>query len=455
MKKIIIFIVLVLFIFYPRIKINNQNMDLKVFNNYIEPGFKAYNLLFDFSDKVKINSNLNNKKIGTYKIEYSYKFLFLEFKRVRIVNVVDREKPIIKIDNKEKICKNSNLNSLILSANDNYDGDLKNKVVSYLKKDKLVYELVDSSKNKKIITKKISFLEEKPTIKLNGNNIVYLSKDTNYTESGYTAYDICDGNITNKVDIKGTVNTSRPGTYIIKYSVKNSSNKMADITRKIVVLENKVDNYSKNGKIYLTFDDGPSKSITPKLLEILKEENVKATFFVTGKSDSLNYLIKKEYDSGHTVALHTYSHDYKKIYISSDAYFKDLYAIKSKVKNITGYDSNIIRFPGGSSNTVSKKYKKGIMTYLTLEVKKRGFIYFDWNISSGDAGGAKNSNEVYHNVTSKLSKNKTNIVLMHDYENNYKTLNAIRDIIKFGKKNGYTFDVISDNTPYIRHQVNN
>ena len=191
------------------------------------------------------------------------------------------------------------------------------------------------------------------------------------------------------------------------------------------------------------------------MLDILKEENVKATFFVTNKSNTLNYLIKREYDEGHTVGLHTASHDYKKIYSSSESYFNDLNIIENKVKNITGKDSKIIRFPGGSSNTISKKYQKGIMTYLTNEVINRGYIYFDWNISSGDAGGAKNSNDVYYNVTSKLSKDKTNIVLMHDFENNYKTLNAIRDIIKYGKDNGYTFDVITKDTPQIVHHVNN
>ena len=117
--------------------------------------------------------------------------------------------------------------------------------------------------------------------------------------------------------------------------------------------------------------------------------------------------------------------------------------------------SNIIRFPGGGSNTVSRNYSKGIMSILTKEVLNRGYHYFDWNVSSNDAGGAKTSEEVYNNVVKNLSKNRANVVLMHDFENNYKTLNAISDIIDYGKANGYQFLAIDMSTSMVRHSVNN
>ena len=129
--------------------------------------------------------------------------------------------------------------------------------------------------------------------------------------------------------------------------------------------------------------------------------------------------------------------------------------LEKKVNSILGIDSKIIRFPGGSSNTVSKRYTPGVMSYLTNEVTNRGYKYYDWNISSEDAGGVKSSEEVYNNVVNNLKHDKANMVLMHDFENNYYTLNALRSIIEYGKNNGYIFSNITMSTPQIIHRVNN
>ena len=187
----------------------------------------------------------------------------------------------------------------------------------------------------------------------------------------------------------------------------------------------------------------------------MKEKGVKATFFVINASNNLNYLIKQAYDEGHTIGLHSYTHNYKTVYSSADAYFDDLNKISKKVQKITGEESKIIRFPGGGSNTISRRYSKGIMTYLTNEVINRGYHYFDWNVSSGDAGGSNNKEEVYKSVVNNLKHNQANIVLMHDFENNYKTLNALSDIIDYGLNNGYTFSAIDMTTPLVTHRVNN
>ena len=181
---------------------------------------------------------------------------------------------------------------------------------------------------------------------------------------------------------------------------------------------------------------------------------MKATFFVINHDDSLNYLIKQEYDEGHKVALHSYTHNYSYIYSSVNNYYDDLNGIREKVYNITGFYSNIIRFPGGTSNTVSRRYSPGIMSVLSNDVLNKGYYYFDWNVSSGDAGGSYTKEDVYNSVVRNLVY-KDNVVLMHDFEGNYKTLNAIRDIIRYGKRNGYTFKVLDENAPAIRHRSNN
>lgn len=219
-------------------------------------------------------------------------------------------------------------------------------------------------------------------------------------------------------------------------------------------IEEKPEKENKS-QIYLTFDDGPSHDITPKILDILKEENVHATFFIINFSQSKEELIKREVQEGHSVGLHGYSHEYKKIYKSEETYMSNLNDLQAKVENLTGVKSTITRFPGGSSNTVSR-FNKGVMTKLVKDVEQAGYKYYDWNVDSDDAGHAKNENQVYENVTESLKKERANVILMHDFEKNEKTLNALRDIIKFGKENGYSFNKISsDSDLVVHHHVQN
>jgi len=212
---------------------------------------------------------------------------------------------------------------------------------------------------------------------------------------------------------------------------------------------------SNEGVIWLTFDDGPSANITPKVLDILKKENVKATFFVINYSDSNEDLLKRAVAEGHTIGIHGYSHEYSKIYKSKETFMNNVYTLQDRIYKSTGVKTMYTRFPGGSSNTVSRKYCKGIMTELTKEMLAKGFKYYDWNISSGDAGGAKNAKDVYKNVTKNLSKKRGNMVLMHDFGGNKKGLEALPDIIKYAKKEGYTFAKIDDDTPMYAQHVNN
>ncbi len=209
------------------------------------------------------------------------------------------------------------------------------------------------------------------------------------------------------------------------------------------------------GVIYLTFDDGPTTTTTPKILDILDEKGVKATFFVLHYDEKGEELIKREQESGHTIALHGYSHEYKDVYSSPDACIESFKKLQEQVYETTGIKPNIIRFPGGSSNTISRKYYDGIMTEVTQRALNEGFSYFDWSIDSGDSGGAKTSDKVYSNVISNLRASKKNVVLMHDFSGNNKTVGALAGIIDYAKENGYVFRRITDETEPIRHKVNN
>ena len=142
-----------------------------------------------------------------------------------------------------------------------------------------------------------------------------------------------------------------------------------------------------------------------------------------------------------------------KVYKSVDNYFSDLKKVSDRVERLTGHTSKIVRFPGGSSNTISRRYCKGIMTTLSQELFSRGYRYYDWNVDSHDASDAKTKQAVYNNVTKNLSKNRANIVLMHDIKT--QTRDALRDIIRYGKENGYTFERIDMDTYMIRQKIAN
>ena len=334
---------------------------------------------------------------------------------------------------------NHDLNDLVIkkgNVNLKSSGTYKIKYeLSYLKR-----------KTKKTLTVIVKD-DIKPVITLTGDEITYLNIGDEYKEQGYRAIDNNDGDITDKVKIKGKVNTKKAGTYKLEYEVSDAEKNKAISTRIIRVI-----NKQSNKTIYLTFDDGPSP-ITTKILDILKKENIKATFFVVKKTSEFDDTIRRINDEGHTIALHSGTHIYDYIYSSDENYFNDLTDVYNYVYNLTNVKANIIRFPGGSSNTVSK-FNPQIMTRLTKEVRKRGYEYFDWNIDSGDTGRI-GSDAIVQNVTSNLGDYHTYVVLMHDYGLNEQTALALEKIIEYGKNNNYQFDKISLSTPVVHHGINN
>ena len=201
---------------------------------------------------------------------------------------------------------------------------------------------------------------------------------------------------------------------------------------------------------YLTFDDGPSAN-TPKILDILNKYGVKATFFVINSAD-IGY-VKNIYEAGHTVGLHTATHNYSQIYASTDAYFNDLQQISDKVESIIGIKPTVMRFPGGSSNKVSAKYCGGIMTRLVSLVQERGYSYFDWNVASGDADSNTPSYTYIRNNVLNSAKNKNSAcVLMHDSSAKTTTVQALPEIIEGLTAMGYRFEALTPETYGYHHR---
>lgn len=201
-------------------------------------------------------------------------------------------------------------------------------------------------------------------------------------------------------------------------------------------------------KVYLTFDDGPSDN-TDEILDVLAEYQVKATFFVVGKTDEHSKaMYRRIVEEGHTLALHSYSHKYSSIYQSLDAYKKDLTKLSDLLYDVTGVRPKYVRFPGGSSNRVSNVDMREFIKYVTDE----GYKYFDWNVVSGDATNqAYTSEDLVDNVMSGIANYQTSIVLMHDATNKTSTVEALRTVIEQLQGMGVELLPIDDNTKEIHH----
>lgn len=211
---------------------------------------------------------------------------------------------------------------------------------------------------------------------------------------------------------------------------------------------------STKGTIYLTFDDGPDR-YTDELLSVLEKNRVKATFFVTNCHPEYQNYIAKESAAGHAVGVHSYSHDYAKIYSGDEAFWEDFDAMDDIILKQTGQRAKLLRFPGGSSNVVSKKYSRGLMKKLIREADARGLTYVDWNIQCGDSDGQKTTNGVYRHLVCEVSRNKTrdNIILCHDIKPY--TVRAVDRFIQWAKAEGYEFAVLTPDGFTVHLKLNN
>lgn len=201
--------------------------------------------------------------------------------------------------------------------------------------------------------------------------------------------------------------------------------------------------------VYLTFDDGPSEN-TGAVLDILKQYDVKATFFVIGKTDPTSIeLYKRIVAEGHSLGIHSYSHKYTQIYESMESFQNDVLSLQAHLKEVTGQEVHLYRFPGGSSNKVSKVPIEDCIRFLS----ENGFTYYDWNATNGDATGRDISiEEMVSSVTTELGKYQNLTVLMHDGAGKQKTVEALPAIIEQVKAQGAQILPITDTTVPVQHR---
>ncbi len=456
---ILLFSLIVYSVIKPRIKFDikgEQTIHVEVNSIYKDLGANASLYTIFQSKKLKVitTENVDVNKIGKYKVNYQIIVGDKVINKERIVIVEDKVKPEINILDEVVSC-NGKVKDFNYTAYDNYDGDITDLVKKEVLKDKVILKVIDSNKNVTEKTIKIKDIDaEKPQISLNGSEKIILNLNDTYTEYGAISYDSCDGDLNDKIEITSDVNTEVLGNYNVVYKVSDSYGNISMVTRKVHV-KNAKDEVSiqvpEDATIYLTFDDGPGQ-YTEKLLDVLDNYNIKATFFVTNQFPKYQYLIKEEATRGHTIGVHTYSHLWS-IYSSVDDYMNDFNAMNNIIYNQTGKYAKIFRFPGGSSNTVSRRYCLGIMTTLANKMINEGYQYYDWNMDSTDTASKNTVDSIINNVKRSLKGNSYYIILMHDIKKN--TIEALPTIIEYAKSIGYNFKPITEETPIVHSHIAN
>ena len=255
--------------------------------------------------------------------------------------------------------------------------------------------------------------------------------------SGITIYKNIHGNIVNSSlnrDIKRLTDEKKTKEVALREITEKDSQLKKDFNRLRAEKGIKV--------VYLTFDDGPTHN-TSEILKILRNNNVKATFFVIGQNAD---MYKQIVDEGHAIAIHTYTHNYNEVYSSTENFFKDLYRLRDAIKEKTGVDPKVTRFPGGSSTTrASKALKADIIKRLT----KEGYVYQDWNCDSTDASGNRVPVETL--VRKSTCDVREVNLLMHDSYAKGTTVQALQQIIDNYKSKGYLFETLTVDSPRFQH----
>ncbi len=417
--------------------------------------YQAYGESQSREVEVTVSGQVDESKLGEYTIRYSATVEDRTITITRLVRVVDTKPPQIHlIQDPDAVTPfGQAYEEEGFTASDNYDGDITTLVNRQDQGEQILYTVMDSSGNQTTVVRNVHYADlTAPVLTLLGDPEMTLSAGTAFIEPGFTAADDVDGDVTAHVIVTGSVNSFATGTYSIAYTVTDACGNTATVTRTVTVEPvRQPDTVVPEGKvIYMTFDDG-SSSHTERLLGILAKYNVKATFFLT--DSDYNYLMPQMVQQGHSIGIHTISHVFEEIYVSKEAYFKDLYGMQDIIYQWTGIRTTLMRFPGGSSNTRSCNICPGIMTELVQAVTEQGFQYFDWNASGGDCGAGNTADKVFEFATSTIGNRKRAVLLLHDTKGH--TVDAVERIIIWGLANGYTFLPLTPDSPPCHHPVNN
>ncbi len=449
----------------PSIKlIGDSSVTIAQGEEYEDEGATATWYGRNVSDQLYVTDDVDPSKLGTYEVVYNFDGRFRKYSKKRKVTVTDQTAPEITLNGDDIVVvdKFDDYKEPGATAVDNCDGDVSDNIsisdvqdVNEYSKE-VTYTVTDQAGNEAKVVRSIQLPDDvKPEIALNGEDTMTIDRFSEFDDPGVNATDNREGDISDKVEKSGYVDIYRPDTYEVTYTAKDASGNEASVKRTVVV-ENAAFPEDEEHTIYLTFDDGPSDDVTVSILDTLKENDIKATFFILDYDEDKLPILQRMIDEGHTIGIHGYSHEYNEIYTSVDDFMNSIDTLAEKLKKDTGYEAFCMRFPGGSSNTVSRNYCQGIMSDLVQVVTDQGWMYFDWNVSSGDASGNNvATDKLIANVENELEPEQENVILMHDTSAKQTSAEALPTIIQYGKDNGYTFKPITKDTPQVHHGVSN
>ncbi len=436
----------------------DEQLNVEVGGPLNDPGAEAHYTgnLFGRTEKqmpVSVEGKVDLDKLGDYVLTYRAVSGNRSAQCSRRVHVQDTTPPEITLEHEEGYLASwlVGYTEEGFSAKDNYDGDLTDKVTRTELDDRIRYSVTDSSGNETTVERPIEYNFSEPMIRLVGGEEINVGAAFTYTDPGYEAVDGSGNDLTGYVQIAGEVIPWQVGSYQLTYSITNEQGETAIAQRTVNVIPQITEPtvVPDRKTIYLTFDDGPGM-YTDRLLDVLARYDAKATFFVTCCDPDYNDCIGRAFREGHSIGVHSKTHDYYTIYSSEQAFFSDFRAVEDLIYEQTGQYTKLFRFPGGSSNTVSRNYNYGIMTRLAKYMTDMGYVYFDWNVDSGDAlGGAKSSYAVANNVADGCSENVVSVVLQHDIKEF--SVDAVETILRWGRNHGYEFRPL-DESSYQAHQ---
>ena len=427
--------------------------------DYVDPGRSAVTVGRIFGTgsmtlPIETSGYVNTRRIGTYELTYTTRFLFDTYTAKRIVHVADTTPPVITLQTVDGYSPDwfTGYQEEGYLAWDDSDGDLTAFVEREVLEDRIEYRVADSSGNETVVERELAAVAT-PTLTLEEGEEMNISARMEFEEPGYSAVDGRGMDLSAYVKVEGSVTPYRIGTYEIVYSLENEAGDVVSVTRTVTVEPVEVPETVQPDEktIYLTFDDGPGP-YTADLLDVLAAYDVKATFFVTCAYPNYEDMVGRAYREGHTIAVHTATHNYSYVYASERNFMDDFNEVEEMIFRQTGEYTRLFRFPGGSSNTVSN-FNPGIMTRLTGMMVDMGYQYYDWHVDSYDAGGTSSTAGVVANVTGGCEGRRVSVVLQHDVKDY--SVAAVEDIIIWGLRNGYTFRALDLSSPTAHHRIAN
>ena len=400
------------------------------------------------------SANVDVHTLGSHGLSYTASFLGRSRTVERTVNVVDTTPPEISLhtipgyeaDWLEGYVEEG------YSAYDLCDGDLSGLVTVQRRDGLIEYSVSDASGNRSVATRRPDFGKNLPVITLSGGDQV-ISPRPSYSDPGGNAFDALGNDYSAHVTVSGQVDSRRPGEYELIYSISNAAGDTVSAKRRVTVQGEPCPAAETPAEktIYLSFDDGPGP-YTDMLLDVLDAYGVKASFFVTGNGSRYNSCIKRAYEAGHSIGVHSYSHQYGYIYSSEENFFNDFNAVQQLIYEQTGSYSQLFRFPGGSSNTVSR-FNRGVISRLSAELEDMGYRYFDWNVNSRDAEGVSDPSVIAANIINGCAGKSCSVVLQHDIKRS--SVYAVEAVIQWGLENGYSFKPLSLSSPCVHQSIAN